>query len=120
MRHRFLKTKTLTVSNFQYTDVNDNSDQRHLKTIHKKKDLHQNFKIFRKLKRKVKVKVSSILIMEEEKEVSVEKEIKDRANKIAAHLSNDNNVISLRGDHRTFVLSSFLRKLGSDFCKSYS
>ena len=58
--------------------------------------------------------------MEEEKEVSVEKEIKDRANKIAAHLSNDNNVISLRGDHRTFVLSSFLRKLGSEFCSSYS
>jgi hypothetical protein len=36
--------------------------------------------------------------MEEEKEVSVEKEIKERANKIAAKLSNEHNIITLKGE----------------------
>ena len=38
------------------------------------------------------------LTMEEEKEVNVEKEVKERENKIAAQLSNDHNVITLKGE----------------------
>ena len=36
--------------------------------------------------------------MEEEKEVSVEKEIRERANKIAAKLNNEHNIITLKGE----------------------
>ena len=43
--------------------------------------------------------------MEEEKEVSVEKEIKERANKIAAKLSNEHNIITLRGEKVSTLLS---------------
>lgn len=41
--------------------------------------------------------------MAEEKEISVEKELKDRVNQIAAKLSNEHNVITLRGEKDGFV-----------------
>ena len=44
--------------------------------------------------------------MEEEKEVSVEKEMKEmkeRANRIASELVNDNNLITIRGQVFYFV-----------------
>jgi len=47
--------------------------------------------------------------MEEEKEVSVEKEIKERANKIAAKLSNEHNIITLKGEKVVlFKMSKYL------------
>ena len=67
----------------------------------------ENFIIFRGTKRKIKDRIISVLDkMEEEKEVSVEKEIKERANKIAASLSNDHNIITFKGkpNNNSFLL----------------
>ena len=52
----------------------------------------------------MKSKILSVITMEEEKEVSVEKEIKERASRIAAELVNDNNLITIRGQLCPFVL----------------
>jgi hypothetical protein len=52
--------------------------------------------------------------MEEEKEVSVEKEVKDRVNQIAAKLSNDHNILSLRGRFE-IVLSKFYKNTRKNF-----
>ena len=47
-------------------------------------------------------------IMAEEKEISVEKELKDRVNQIAAKLSNEHNVITLRGEKDSRLRSLYL------------
>ena len=46
--------------------------------------------------------------MAEEKEISVEKELKDRVNQIAAKLSNEHNVITLRGEKDSRLRSLYL------------